>query len=83
MSTSSETKSNSDNSTTSGETEQAEKVEVGPTKFDCQKNWHWVAIIIFTSRNFHCTGYFTLGEVVTSRRKTKHGGRKEQWAYSR
>ena len=37
MSTSSETKSNSDNQTTSGETEQAEKVEVGLYKLNCQK----------------------------------------------
>ena len=37
MSTSSETKSNSDNPTTSGETEQAEKVEVGHSKLNCQK----------------------------------------------
>ena len=37
MSTGSETKSNSDNPTTSGETEQAEKVEVGLSKHNCQK----------------------------------------------
>ena len=51
MSTSSETKSNSDNPTTSGETEQAEKVEVGHSKLNCQKmTFSSLLIEIFTVR---------------------------------
>ena len=42
MSTSSETKSNPDNPTTSGETEQAEKVEVSLSKLNCQNINIWL-----------------------------------------
>ena len=61
MSTGSETKSNSDNPTTSSEAEQAEKVEVGLSKFNCQKiDILSIRCNTFNSRNYHGWLYFCL-----------------------